>query len=75
MFKIFDRGNKKGAGVLSLILAVILFVAVAIPVAVDVIANVTPKISGTTLTVVNLVPVFLALGLLITIARSSFGEG
>jgi len=64
----------KGA-IISLILAIILFVAVAIPVTIDVIANVTPKLTGTTLTIVNLTPVFLSLGLLVIIARGSFGGG
>ncbi len=61
------------SNILQLILAIVLFVAVVIPVAVDMIANISGRISGTTLTIVNLVPVFLALGLLFIIARTSFG--
>lgn len=59
--------------ILTLIVGIILFVAVALPVTIQVIANVT--LSGTTATIVNLVPIFIAIGLLVLVVRSVMGSG
>lgn len=55
--------------VIALVLAVILFVSVAIPVTEDAVDNSTA--TGTTRTILDLLTLFLALGLLVIIARGS----
>ena len=73
LYKMF-RTNKKGqaANILNLIVAVVLIVAAAIPVTLDVIANTT--ISGTTKTIVDLIPLFLGIGAMVVVARSVVGS-
>lgn len=65
--------GKRGqmGNVLTLIIGIVLLVAVALPVTLQVIANVT--LTGTTATIVNLVPTFIAIGLLIFVVRSVGG--
>lgn len=69
------KRNKKAqtANILNLIVAIVLIVAAALPVTLDVIANVS--LSGTTKTVVDLVPLFLGIGALVLVARSVIGGG
>jgi len=71
----FFKRNKKAqtANILNLIVAIVLIIAAALPVTLDVIDNVT--ISGTTKTVVDLVPLFLGIGALVLVARSVIGGG
>ena len=72
--KIFKRNKKaQTANILNLIVAIVLIIAAALPVTLDVIDNVT--ISGTTKTVVDLVPLFLGIGALVLVARSVIGGG
>ncbi len=71
MFKMNRKGQT--ANILNLIVAIVLIVAAALPVTLDVIANVTT--TGTTTTVLNLVPLFLAIGALVLVARSVIGSG
>jgi hypothetical protein len=71
---IFKRNKKaQTANILNLIVAIVLIIAAALPVTLDVIDNVT--ISGTTKTVVDLVPLFLGIGALVLVARSVIGGG
>ena len=69
------RKNRKAqtANILNLIVAIVLIIAAALPVTLDVIANTT--ITGTTKTVVDLVPLFLGIGALVLVARSVIGGG
>lgn len=69
----FAMKGKRGqmTNVLTLIIGIVLLVAVALPVTLQVIANVT--LTGTTATIVNLVPTFIAIGLLIFVVRSVGG--
>ena len=69
----FAMSGKRGqmGNVLTLIIGIVLLVAVALPVTLQVIANVT--LTGTTATIVNLVPTFIAIGLLIFVVRSVGG--
>ena len=70
----FKRNRKaQTANILNLIVAIVLIVAAALPVTLDVIANVS--LSGTTKTVVDLVPLFLGIGALVLVARSVIGGG
>lgn len=71
---IFKRNRKaQTANILNLIVAIVLIIAAALPVTLDVIANTT--VSGTTKTVVDLVPLFLGIGALVLVARSVIGGG
>ena len=67
----FKHKNAQTGNILNLIVAIVLIVAAAIPVTLDVIANTT--ISGTTKTIVDLIPLFLGIGALIVVARSVMG--
>jgi|TARA_Y100000310_G_C20616382_1_gene780854 hypothetical protein len=73
--KMMFKRNRKAqtANILNLIVAIVLIVAAALPVTLDVIANVS--LSGTTKTVVDLVPLFLGIGALVLVARSVIGGG
>lgn len=51
--------------IIGSVIGVIMFIAVAIPVTQDIIDNVT--LSGTTLTIVNLLPLFYAIGALLAV--------
>lgn len=74
MLKMFARGRKHGqaGNIMNLIVAVVLIVAAAIPVTLDVIAN--ASLTGTTATIVNLIPLFLGIGALVVVARSVMGS-
>ena len=62
--------SKKGVeNVMTLVVGVILVVAVAIPVTQDIVDNSTA--TGTTSTILNLLVLFLAIGVLVLIARGS----
>ena len=71
MFKLFKFKKAQTANIMNLIVAIVLIVAAAIPVTLDVIANTT--ISGTTKTIVDLIPLFLGIGALVVVARSVIG--
>ena len=75
MFKLFEVRKAQSANILNLIVAIVLIIAAAIPVTLDVITDSagTPNISGTTRTIVNLIPLFLGIGALIVVARSVIG--
>jgi|TARA_R100000789_G_C3017939_1_gene152847 hypothetical protein len=60
-----SRGGQLVANVIGSVIGVIMFVAVAIPVTQDIIDNVT--LTGTTLTIVNLLPLFYAIGALLAV--------
>lgn len=53
------------AGVIAVVVGIVLFVAVALPVTLDVIAN--SSATGTTLTILNILPVMLAVGALLLV--------
>lgn len=63
------RSKAGVANVMQLVVGVILVVAVAIPVTSDMVNNSTA--TGTTRTILNLLVLFLAIGLLVMIARGS----
>ena len=67
------KRNKKAqtANILNLLVAIILIIAAAMPVTLDVIANVS--LTGTTKTVVDLIPMFLGIGALVVVARAVVG--
>jgi len=69
----FINKSAQTANILNLIVAIVLLIAAALPVTVDVIDNVSGNISGTTETVVDLIPLFLAIGGLVLVARSVIG--
>ena len=54
--------------VVGLIIGVILIVSVALPIVLDQVANTTA--TGTTLTVLNVLPIFIGLGALYFVVRS-----
>ena len=60
---------KKGAGAMDVVIGIIMLVAVALPVAQDVIDNSTA--TGTTRTVIDLIPLFIGIGALIYVSRGS----
>ncbi len=53
------------SNIIGSVIGVIMFVAVAIPVTQDIINNTT--LTGTTLTIVNLLPLFYAIGALLAV--------
>ncbi len=59
------RKGQLVANIVGSVIGVIMFVAVAIPVTQDIIDNVT--LSGTTSTIVNLLPLFYAIGALLAV--------
>lgn len=59
--------------VIGAVIAVIMYVAVAIPVTQDIIDNTT--LTGTTSTIVNLLPLFLALGALLAVIGGFLAGG
>lgn len=63
------KGQVARSNVIGLVIAVILVVSVAIPVTEDAVNNSTA--TGTTRTVLNLLTLFLAIGLLVLIAAGS----
>lgn len=65
LFEIPKTSRGQG-GIVGLIVAIILIVAVAIPITLSVI--VTANVTGTTAIILNLLPVFLALGGLVLVA-------
>lgn len=66
--------SKKGqaGGIVGLIVAIILIVAVAIPITTSVIS--TANLTGVSKTIIDLLPVFLALGGLVLVAGLSAGR-
>lgn len=67
--KMLEGVQGQTAGVMGLVVGVILVVAVAIPVTQDVVDNSTA--TGTTATILDLLVLFLAIGVLVLIARGS----
>lgn len=53
------------SNIIGSVIGVIMFIAVAIPVTTDIIA--TANLTGTTLTIVNLLPLFYAIGALLAV--------
>ena len=53
------------SSIIGSVIGVIMFIAVAIPVTTDIIA--TANLTGTTLTIVNLLPLFYAIGALLAV--------
>lgn len=64
---------KGQGGIVGLVVTIILIVAVAIPITNSVIA--TANLSGVSKTIIDLLPVFLALGGLVVVAGLSTGAG
>ena len=62
-------GRRAQGSVMTLVVGVILVVAVAIPVTQDIVDNSTA--TGTTATILDLLVLFLAIGVLVLIARGS----
>lgn len=60
-----SKGGQLVANIVGSVIGVIMFIAVAIPVTQDIIDNVT--LSGTTSTIVNLLPLFYAIGALLAV--------
>jgi len=63
MFK--SKAGQLVSNIIGSVIGVIMFVAVAIPVTQDIINNTT--LSGTTSTIVNLLPLFYAIGALLAV--------
>ena len=53
------------SNIIGSVIGVIMFIAVAIPVTTDIIA--TANVTGTTLTIINLLPLFYAIGALLAV--------
>ena len=66
---IFKGRRGQSNSVMTLVVGVILVVAVAIPVTQDIVDNTTA--TGTTKTILDLLVLFLAIGVLVLIARGS----
>lgn len=60
-----SKGGQLVANIIGSVIGVIMFVAVAIPVTQQIIDNTT--LSGTTSTIVNLLPLFYAIGALLAV--------
>jgi len=67
--RMFASAKGMNNNVMALVVGVILVVAVAIPVTQDIVDNSTA--TGTTRTILNLLVLFLAIGVLVLIARGS----
>ena len=67
--KMLKGTSGQTGNVMTLVVGVILVVAVAIPVTQDIVDNSTA--TGTTKTILNLLVLFLAIGVLVLIARGS----
>lgn len=67
--KLFRGRGGQTNSVMTLVVGVILVVAVAIPVTQDIVDNTTA--TGTTKTILDLLVLFLAIGVLVLIARGS----
>lgn len=66
MFTMFKRKSAQLiSNIIGSVIGVIMFIAVAIPVTQDIINNTT--LTGTTLTIVNLLPLFYAIGALLAV--------
>lgn len=72
-FKEMFKTMKGQGGIVGLVVTIILIVAVAIPITNSVIA--TANLSGVSKTIIDLLPVFLALGGLVVVAGLSTGAG
>jgi flagellar biosynthesis protein FliQ len=62
-----EQARKMGVSVISLIILVILVIGVGIPITDDVIA--ANNLTGLTATIVNFIPTFMALLVLVVVAR------
>ncbi|KKN22695.1 hypothetical protein LCGC14_0912490 [marine sediment metagenome] len=60
-----SRSGQLVSNIIGSVIGVIMFIAVAIPVTTDIIA--TANLTGTTLTIVNLLPLFYAIGALLAV--------
>lgn len=60
-----SKGGQLISNIIGSVIGVIMFVAVAIPVTQDVVAS--ANLTGTTLTIVNLLPLFYAIGALLAV--------
>jgi hypothetical protein len=67
------KGSINADSVIGLLVVIIVIIAAAIPVTLEVIANVT-GLTGTTLIVVNLIPLFLGLAALVVTAKAMKGN-
>ena len=70
----FLKADKKDAmitvnEIIGLLIVIIVIVAAAIPVVTDIIGDATVNLSGTTLIVVELIPLFLGLAALVATAK------
>lgn len=63
-----SKRGQVGGGVIAIVVGVILFVAVAIPIVSDVVAD--GNFTGTTATILNLMPILIAVGALYLVVRS-----
>ncbi|MAF44194.1 MAG: hypothetical protein CMI54_08570 [Parcubacteria group bacterium] len=61
--------SRKGLSVMGVVVGIILLVAAALPVAQDVVDNSTA--TGTTRTIINLVPLFIAIAAIVFVARGT----
>lgn len=61
--------KKKGVGAIEVVVGIILLVAVALPVASDIVNN--SSATGTTKTIIDLIPLFIGIGALVYVARGS----
>ncbi len=67
-FKSMMPKNKTGqlvSNIIGSVIGVIMFIAVAIPVTTEIVA--TANVTGTTLTILNLLPLFYAIGALLAV--------
>ena len=71
----FKKGALNTSTIIGVIIAVIVLVAAGIPVVVDVVNNVSPTVSGTTATILNLLPLFLGLAALVLVASGLMKSG
>ncbi len=66
MFKMLKhKSGQLISNIIGSVIGVIMFVAVAIPVTTDIVAS--ANLTGTTLTIVNLLPLFYAIGALLAV--------
>lgn len=67
MFKLLR--SKAGVSVMDMVVGIVLLVAAALPVAQDVVDNSTA--TGTTRTIINLIPLFIAIGAIVYVSATS----
>lgn len=65
-----DKFNvRPGMAVMDVVVGIILIVAAALPIAQNIVDNSTA--TGTTKTIINLIPLFVAIGAIVYVARGS----